>query len=46
LLEFAAAQAPATASAIVMAIQSLLDKFGSGVEDDVAVLALGVPVKM
>jgi sigma-B regulation protein RsbU (phosphoserine phosphatase) len=43
LLEFAAAQAPTTASAIVGAIQSLLDSFGSGVEDDVAVLALGVP---
>lgn len=45
LLEFAAAQAPTTASGIVAAIQSLLDGFGSGVEDDVAVLALGVPVK-
>lgn len=43
LLEFAAAQAPTTASAIVAAIQSLLDGFGSGVEDDVAVLALSVP---
>jgi phosphoserine phosphatase RsbU/P len=46
LLEFAAAQAPSSASGIVAAIQSLLDGFGSGVEDDVAVLALGVPVKM
>ncbi|BBX45016.1 SpoIIE family protein phosphatase [Mycobacterium cookii] len=44
LLEFAAAHAPTTASAIVVAIQSLLDDFGSGVEDDVAVLALGVPL--
>ena len=43
LLEFAAAQAPTTASEIVVAIQSLLDSFGSGLEDDVAVLALGVP---
>ena len=43
LLEFAAAHAPTTASAIVEAIQSLLEGFGSGVEDDVAVLALGVP---
>jgi phosphoserine phosphatase RsbU/P len=43
LLNFAAAQSPSTASAIVSAIQSLLDEFGSGVEDDVAVLALGVP---
>ena len=46
LLEFAAAEAPTTASGIVAAIQSLLDGFGSGVEDDVALLALGVPVKM
>ena len=46
LLEFAAAQAPTTASGIVAAIQSLLVGFGSGVEDDVAVLALGVPVRM
>ena len=45
LLEFAAAQAPTNASGIVAAIQSLLDGFGSGVEDDVAVLALGVPAK-
>jgi sigma-B regulation protein RsbU (phosphoserine phosphatase) len=43
LLEFAAEHAPATASAIVVAIQTLLDGFGSGLEDDVAVLALGVP---
>ncbi|MGA9493224.1 MAG: SpoIIE family protein phosphatase [Mycobacterium sp.] len=43
LLEFAAAHAPTTASEIVVAIQSLLEGFGSGVEDDVAVLALGVP---
>jgi sigma-B regulation protein RsbU (phosphoserine phosphatase) len=43
LLKFAAAHAPTTASAIVAAIQSLLDGFGSGVEDDAAVLALGVP---
>ena len=43
LLEFAADHAPATASATVAAIQALLDGFGSGLEDDVAVLALGVP---
>jgi sigma-B regulation protein RsbU (phosphoserine phosphatase) len=43
LLKFAAAHAPTTASAIVAAIQSLLDGFGAGVEDDAAVLALGVP---
>jgi sigma-B regulation protein RsbU (phosphoserine phosphatase) len=46
LLEFAAAQAPTTASGIVAAIRSLLDGLGSGVDDDVAVVALGVPVKM
>lgn len=43
LLEFAAAHAPTTASAIVAEIQSLLDSLGAGVEDDAAVLALGVP---
>lgn len=43
LLEFAAAQAPTTASAIVAAIQSLLGGFGPGLQDDAAVLALGVP---
>jgi phosphoserine phosphatase RsbU/P len=43
LLMFAAAHAPATASAIIAAIQALLDDLGAGVEDDVAVLALGVP---
>lgn len=42
LLKFAAAHAPTTTSAIVDAIRSLLDGFGAGVEDDVAVLALGV----
>ncbi len=43
LLEFAAAHAPTTASAIVAEIRTLLDNLGSGVEDDAAVLALGVP---
>lgn len=41
LLKFAAAQSPTTAAGIVAAIQSLLDGFGAGLEDDVAVLALG-----
>lgn len=45
LLEFAAAHAPTTAPEMVRAIQSLLVGFGSGVEDDAAVLALGVPGK-
>jgi sigma-B regulation protein RsbU (phosphoserine phosphatase) len=44
LLRFAKSHAPATASAIAEAIHALLDSFGSGVEDDVAVLALGVPL--
>jgi sigma-B regulation protein RsbU (phosphoserine phosphatase) len=43
LLEFAAAQAPATPAAIVEAIRWLLDGFGTGLQDDAAVLALGVP---
>jgi phosphoserine phosphatase RsbU/P len=43
LLEFAATQCPATAEAIVTAIRSLLDSFGAGLQDDAAVLALGVP---
>jgi len=43
LLRFAESHAPATASAIVAAIHALLDSLGSGVEDDVAALALGVP---
>ncbi|MDT5131021.1 MAG: phosphoserine phosphatase RsbU/P [Mycobacterium sp.] len=43
LLEFAAAHAPTSAAAVVEAIRSLLVGFGTGVEDDTAVLALGVP---
>ena len=43
LIEFAVAHAPATATSIVTAIQSLLDGLGEGVGDDTAVLALGVP---
>lgn len=43
LLRFAKSHAPAAASAIVEAVHALLDGLGSGVEDDVAVLALGVP---
>jgi phosphoserine phosphatase RsbU/P len=43
LLAFAAAHSPATATAVVTAIQTLLGTFGSGLEDDVAVMALGVP---
>jgi phosphoserine phosphatase RsbU/P len=43
LLDFAADHSPATTTTIVEAIQALLDSFGSGLEDDVAVMALGVP---
>jgi sigma-B regulation protein RsbU (phosphoserine phosphatase) len=43
LLEFAAAHSPSTAVGIVANVRSLLHSFGAGLEDDVAVLALGVP---
>ena len=43
LLEFAATHSPTTATAIVEEIKALLGSFGSGLEDDVAVMALGVP---
>jgi sigma-B regulation protein RsbU (phosphoserine phosphatase) len=43
LLRFAKAHSPTTASAIVDAVSDLLEGLGSGVEDDTAVLALGVP---
>jgi sigma-B regulation protein RsbU (phosphoserine phosphatase) len=43
LLRFATANAPSTASQIMAALQTLLDELGPGVEDDVALLALGVP---
>jgi sigma-B regulation protein RsbU (phosphoserine phosphatase) len=42
LLRFAKSHAPTTASAIVDAVHRLLGGLGSGVEDDTAVLALGV----
>lgn len=44
LLTFAKSHAPATAAGIVEAVHTLLDGLGSGVQDDVALLALGVPV--
>jgi sigma-B regulation protein RsbU (phosphoserine phosphatase) len=40
LIEFARALAPVTASGGVEAIRELLASFGSGVEDDTAVLAI------
>jgi phosphoserine phosphatase RsbU/P len=43
LLRFAAAQAPSTAAQIIAALRALLHELGPGVEDDVALLALGVP---
>jgi len=43
LLRFAKSHAPTTASAIVEEVHRLLGGLGSGVEDDTAVLALGVP---
>ncbi|PSM42575.1 histidine kinase [Streptomyces dioscori] len=43
LLDFARTLAPTTASATVDAIRDLLDTFGSGVDDDTAVLAIHVP---
>lgn len=43
LLAFATAHSPTTAATIVDAIRTLLDGFGSGLQDDTAVLALGVP---
>jgi sigma-B regulation protein RsbU (phosphoserine phosphatase) len=43
LLRFAKSHSPTTALDIVDAVRRVLDGFGSGLEDDTAVLALGVP---
>ncbi|QCB50405.1 histidine kinase [Rhodococcus sp. PAMC28707] len=43
LLDFARSHSPTTAEAIIDDIRALLDSFGAGLEDDAAVLALGVP---
>ncbi|MEV8038158.1 PP2C family protein-serine/threonine phosphatase [Streptomyces sp. NPDC002742] len=43
LLEFAQDLAPTTARDAVAAIRDLLDSFGTGVDDDTAVLAFNVP---
>ncbi|MFD3731278.1 PP2C family protein-serine/threonine phosphatase [Streptomyces sp. NPDC058632] len=43
LLDFGRALAPTTASDAVGAVRDLLDTFGTGVDDDTAVLALHVP---
>ena len=45
LRTFAASIAPTTASAAVSAVIDLLDVFGDGLDDDIAVLALGVPYR-
>ena len=43
LLDFAAAHSPSTATDVVAAIRALLSDFGSGLQDDVAVMAVGAP---
>ncbi|MTE19615.1 SpoIIE family protein phosphatase [Streptomyces sp. TRM43335] len=43
LLAFARDLAPAGADATVAAVARLLDEFGEGLDDDTAVLALGIP---
>jgi sigma-B regulation protein RsbU (phosphoserine phosphatase) len=43
LLAFAESIAPATVSTAVGAVITLLDGFGDGLDDDVAVMAIGVP---
>lgn len=43
LLRFVRKEAPASSAEIVGAVRGLLDELGAGVEDDVAVLAFGVP---
>jgi sigma-B regulation protein RsbU (phosphoserine phosphatase) len=43
LLQLAEEQAPSTAADIVDVIRSLLERLAEGVDDDAAVLALGVP---
>lgn len=43
LVDFARTHAPATPAGIVAQFRALLTSFGSGLDDDAAVLALGVP---
>lgn len=45
LLSFAARHAPSTAHGVVGALTELLEGFGEGLEDDTALLALGVPAQ-
>ena len=42
-MEFATDLAPATAGEVIGATTELLARFGSGLDDDAAMLALGVP---
>ncbi|MFE3737034.1 PP2C family protein-serine/threonine phosphatase [Streptomyces sp. NPDC059134] len=42
-LDFGRALAPTTASGAIVAVRDLLDTFGTGVDDDTAVLAIHVP---
>jgi phosphoserine phosphatase RsbU/P len=41
--DFAAAAAPTTATTIIENLRQLLDSFGDGLQDDVALLAIGIP---
>ncbi|MDO0924730.1 SpoIIE family protein phosphatase [Streptomyces sp. TG1A-8] len=43
LLDFAAGRAPAAAHEVISALRGLLESFGDGLDDDTALLALGVP---
>jgi sigma-B regulation protein RsbU (phosphoserine phosphatase) len=43
LLRFAETQSPCSAMQVVAAMKELIERLGAGVEDDAAVLALGVP---
>ncbi|MER7191460.1 PP2C family protein-serine/threonine phosphatase [Streptomyces flaveolus] len=43
LLEFATRQADRSLQAVIQALTGLLDDFGDGLDDDTALLALGVP---
>ncbi|MGM1065655.1 PP2C family protein-serine/threonine phosphatase [Saccharothrix sp. Mg75] len=43
LLDFATSLAPCSARGVIDAVTRLLDDFGEGLEDDAAVLAIGVP---
>ncbi|MFF8883803.1 PP2C family protein-serine/threonine phosphatase [Streptomyces flaveolus] len=43
LLEFATRQAGRSPQAVIQALTGLLDDFGDGIDDDTALLALGVP---